>query len=107
MKKYCTNCGKKMDSDATFCVECGTFNKGEYKYDFAGEEYTFNQLAVSGLILSFLIPPIGLIVSIIGLVRSKNLNGAGKGPAIAGIIISSITISLWFLNIILTVILQK
>ena len=107
MKKYCINCGKKMDSDATFCVECGTFNKGEYKYDFAGEEHTFNQLAVSGLILSFFMPPIGLIVSIIGLVRSKNQNDAGRKPAIAGIIVSSIFISLWFLNVLLTVILQK
>ncbi|MBR3490312.1 MAG: zinc ribbon domain-containing protein [Bacilli bacterium] len=99
MTKHCTNCGRIMDSDATFCVECGTANKGEYKISFGGEEHNFNQMAISGMILSFFMAPLGLALSIIGLVRSKKMDGAGRGPAIAGIIISSFIISFYFFSI--------
>ena len=45
--------------------------------------------AIIGLIF-FPFEIIGLILSIIGLVKSKSLNGTGKGTAIAGIIIGLI-----------------
>jgi hypothetical protein len=48
-----------------------------------------NGLAIAGFVCSFLIPLIGLILSIIGLKKSKELND-GKGLSTAGIIISSI-----------------
>ncbi|MCL2869454.1 DUF4190 domain-containing protein [Candidatus Saccharibacteria bacterium] len=47
-----------------------------------------NVLAILGFIFAFLMPLIGLILSIIGLVKSKQKTGKGKGLAIAGIIIS-------------------
>lgn len=49
-----------------------------------------NSLAIIGFVLSFLVPIAGLILSILGLKKSKELNGNGRGFAIAGIIISSI-----------------
>lgn len=49
-----------------------------------------NGAAVAGLVLSFLIAPLGLIFSIIGLKKAKQLNGHGFGLALAGIIISAI-----------------
>lgn len=58
------------------------------------ESNSNNALAITGFILSFFIPLAGLIVSIFGLKKSKQLHDNGKGFAIAGIIISSILIGL-------------
>jgi hypothetical protein len=49
-----------------------------------------NGLAIAGFVLAFLAPLIGLILSIIGLVKAKNYGGSGKGLSIAGIVISVI-----------------
>lgn len=49
-----------------------------------------NTISIVGFILSFIIPVVGLILSIIGLSKSKELNNKGKGLSISGIIISSI-----------------
>lgn len=51
---------------------------------------------IAGFILSFFFPVIGLILSIIGLSRSKE-TGVGKGFSIAGIVISGIKIILGIL----------
>ena len=50
-----------------------------------------NNYAIIGFVLSFFVAIAGLIVSIIGLKKSKELN-SGKGLSIAGIIISIINI---------------
>jgi hypothetical protein len=58
-------------------------------------------LAIAGLICA-IIPCtwwLGLIFSIIGLVQSGNRNGAGKGLAIAGIIISCLWLLLGIINV--------
>ena len=47
-----------------------------------------NNMAWWGFILSFLIPIVGLILSIIGLRNAPRFNGNGRGIAIAGIVIS-------------------
>jgi len=47
-----------------------------------------NAYAVTGLVLAVLIFPLGLIFSIIGLVKSKARGGSGKVLSILGIIIS-------------------
>ena len=47
-----------------------------------------NTLALVGFILSFLVPLAGLIVSILGYRKSKQLNNNGKGLALGGIVIS-------------------
>jgi predicted lipid-binding transport protein (Tim44 family) len=44
-----------------------------------------NGIAIAGLILAFLIPPIGLILSIIGLVKSGR--AGRRGVAVAGLVI--------------------
>lgn len=46
-----------------------------------------NKLAIAGAATS-LIPPVGLVMSIMGLNRSKTVNGAGKAAATAGIVLS-------------------
>lgn len=55
-----------------------------------------NGMAIAGFVCSFFFPLLGLIFSIIGLNRSKNMFGKGKGLAIAGIVISVV---MWILNI--------
>ena len=47
-------------------------------------------LAIVGLLLAFVVPPIGVIVSIVALVRARR-GGNGRGLAIGGIVAGTIT----------------
>jgi hypothetical protein len=47
-----------------------------------------NGFAVAGIVLAVLVWPLGLIFSIIGLVKSKARYGAGKALSIVGIVVS-------------------
>jgi hypothetical protein len=51
-----------------------------------------NGLAIAGLILAFLMAPIGLILSIVGLVQAGRRGQKGKGLAIAGVVVSLLSI---------------
>lgn len=56
-----------------------------------------NTIAVVGFVLSFFFSLIGLIVCIVGIAKSKDYGGTGKGFAIAGIIIALFSlIFYWF-----------
>ena len=92
-----------------YCINCGTHNKGEYKHGFVSEEFISNNniLSMLGIVFSFMIPAIGLGLSIGGLVYAKKHGDLGKSQAIAGIIISGTFMFLWFIGMILSVILQK
>ena len=60
-----------------------------------------NTMAILGLVFAILFWPAGIALSIIGLNKSKQLNGAGKGLAIAGIVVS---IAMAILGIVMTVV---
>lgn len=49
-----------------------------------------NGLAIAGLVLAFIIPLIGFVLSIVGLNQINKRGEKGKGLAIAGIVVSSI-----------------
>jgi hypothetical protein len=53
-----------------------------------------NGLAIAGLILAFVIAPIGFILSLIGLIQVNKRRQKGKGLAITGIIVSLLAIAI-------------
>ena len=122
MAKFCVHCGSNLEEGSNVCPNCGakveeireevvetavvneSVNQGYAQPSYAQQapKNPTNGLAIAGLIVSIVSPilccgalsPISLILSIIGAVDAKKKNGSGKGMAIAGIIISAITIVL-------------
>ena len=90
---YCVRCGKTIDENSKYCTSCGYPVNGKVK-----EEIKDNSKVISilGVILSFFIPIIGLILSIISVGKCKKYksktgnNSKYKGISFAGLIISII-----------------
>jgi uncharacterized membrane protein YvbJ len=88
---FCTSCGKEINDQAIACPECGapTKNFNEQSVEkVAKAEKKFNGLSIAGFVCAFIFPFLGLLFSIIGLVIACKKQEAGKGLAIAGIVIS-------------------
>ena len=114
MAKFCTKCGTSLNDDDVFCPKCGTKSNSEapkVEEETAYEEpkheehhmvennqedflsvkiESKNTVGLVGFILSFAVPIAGLICSIIGLQKAKEVNDDSKNLCIAGIIISSV-----------------
>ena len=95
---FCKNCGKEIDDKAAICIYCGVPTTQNEKPQ---QQETTNTLAVVVFVLSFFIALAGLICSIIGYKHAPKLGGKGKGLALAGIIISVISMVIAFLYCIL------
>lgn len=80
--KYCEKCGKELING--ICPNC---NGENVVNNTIPSQKKTNGYAIVGFVLSFFVSIAGLIVSIIGLKKSKELED-GKGLSIAGIIIS-------------------
>lgn len=107
----CRFCGKSIEDNATFCNHCGaslTTNAASNNIATSTQNAppTLCTMALVGLILSFFIPLAGLIVSIIGRSQIKKSNGAlnGGGLALAGIIVSVVSMIFTFVAVILYVV---
>ena len=93
MARFCSNCGKPVNDDIKFCPDCGN-ELDRPVSDFHKEPSTSqtntqtNGYAIVGFILAFAFALLGLIFSIIALNKAEERNGAGRGLAIAGIVIS-------------------
>ena len=61
-----------------------------------------NGLAIAGLVLAFLVAPLGLILSIVAAVKLGKA-GAPKGLAIAGIIVGAVITVIWIIGAVLLV----
>lgn len=112
---FCKNCGKEIDDKAVVCIHCGVatdnLNGGNQSGGMnanqsGAPQKKLNVLALVGLIISavgligfnyiFLAPSIaGLILSIIGIVKSKDYSAPGL--AIASIIVSAIVFFIWLI----------
>ena len=115
MSKFCTNCGTRLEENVKFCTSCGKpVEEGGQAQSYNsqvvvnnGTSQPTNGIAIAGFVVSLvslgccgLCSIVGLILSIIGLVKAKDYNGNSKGLAIAGIIISAISILLLIVYII-------
>lgn len=104
MANFCPNCGNILNDNTTMCPKCGmqitqsNMTNSINNMNTSGSINTMNtapssngenNIAIAGFILSFIIPIIGLILSIIGLKKSKETNN-DRGLSIAGIVISTI-----------------
>lgn len=88
---FCKHCGKEVERETVVCPYCGVQIQ-ELKTGYNAEKST--PLAIVGFVLAFFIPIAGLICSIIGYNRAKRENAPNGGLALAGIIISIISIIL-------------
>ena len=122
MSKFCTSCGTKLEDNVKFCTSCGKAVEGEESNNkpannsqpvnnnvvVNNNQQQKNGLAIAGFVVSLVstllccgaFNLVGLILSIVGLVKAKDYNGNGKGLAIAGIIISAICILILVLYVI-------
>lgn len=85
---FCKNCGKEINDNAVVCPHCGV-QVAYVQVNNSGSEES-NTLAIVGFVMSFFIPLVGLICSIIGYKMAKNEGMNYKGLALAGIIISAV-----------------
>lgn len=109
----CKNCGQKLDEGALFCTKCGTkveIQETKPVEDNQNvnqniEKHKTNGLAIAGFVISIVSPicccgtlsVLSLIFSIIGLSQINKNDESGRGLAIAGIVISAISILIWFI----------
>ena len=99
MSKFCSNCGNEVVDEAVICTKCGV-SVSQNTAVSNNNNGTSNGMATAGFILSFFVPLLGLIFSILGLKKVKETN-KGKGLSIAGIIISSIALFITLISVII------
>lgn len=85
---------KELLDDKAITQEEFDNKKREFLNAKIGKSKT-NIVSVIGLITSCIIPVVGLILSIIGLVQCNRKNEEGKVFALAGIIVSSVLTIFW------------
>lgn len=103
---YCKHCGHEVNENAIICPNCGVATENYMAVAKPAESQSkFNGLALAGMICAIVglvggdyiicIPSIvGLILSIIGMVKVKEYN-SGFGFAITGIIVGAISLLIW------------
>ena len=105
MSKFCVNCGKEIPEGNNVCTNCGApvnnspVTSAPTTQAQAGTTVVVNNvdnkgngMATAGLIVSLVstllccgsLSWLSLIFSIVGVVKSNDLGGKGKGAAIAG-----------------------
>ncbi len=126
--KFCTSCGAKLnvaaepDKTADTTQPSGeptgtrqnynayqpynqVYDRGYNQPPYAQPATKTNVYALLGFIFSFFVTIVGLILSIIGYKKADaEYNGDGKSLALAGIIVSAVTMVLAFLALIILVI---
>ena len=97
MAKFCTNCGAELNDEQDICVKCGKMVK---KSNNSSNENK-NTMAITGFVIAIvsLFLNFGGLVGLaatrcsgIGLSKSKEFDGNGKGLAIAGLVIGILSI---------------
>ncbi len=89
---FCKKCGNEVRDDDTFCPKCGE-RLNEVSSNASVEPTTTkkgNGMAIAGFVCSFFIPILGWVFGGIGLKRSGERDGKGKGFSIAAIVIATV-----------------
>ncbi len=89
--KYCIRCGSTILDEAVICPYCGCAQGTQKREETNG-------MAIAGFVCSFLIPLLGLIFGGIGL-KTANKTGNGRGLSIAAIVISTLSLTVFFIMI--------
>lgn len=85
---FCKNCGREISDSTVVCPHCGV-QIADFKKSASKQTCT---MAIVGFVLSFLVSVAGLICSIIARKKCREENLEGGGLALAGIIISAVSI---------------
>ena len=101
---FCKSCGHEINENAVICPNCGVATDNLAKT--TAEPAQKNTMALIGFILSFFVAIAGLIISIIAYKNAKKpeFNGDGKSFALAGIIISAVSLGIGIISSIVTVV---
>ncbi|MDE6075410.1 MAG: zinc ribbon domain-containing protein [Clostridia bacterium] len=106
--KFCTHCGKEVMDDAVICPNCGcSVQYDESSQGAAAPQFTapqpqhtapadtYSTMSILGLVLSFFMTLVGLIVSILAYNEAKRTGSVkSQSMAKAGIIISAVEMGL-------------
>lgn len=116
---FCKNCGKELKDGSAFCSGCGAAVNGSAPTQTAppqGAQYSQqpaqpdqvpaangeNTIAIIGFVFAFLFSLVGLICSIIGYNNAKR-GAPYRGLALAGIIISIVSMVISFIAVIIII----
>ena len=64
---YCVRCGKNIDESCKYCTSCGYPVDGKVKEEIIKDNAKV--ISILGMIFSFIIPIIGLILNIISICK--------------------------------------
>lgn len=96
--KICRVCRNEIPQRSIYCPICHQKIKGDPVPYAATSAPQKNGMAVAGFVCSFISPLLGWIFGGIGLNRSKQRGGKGKGLSIAALVIAS---AMFILNLII------
>ena len=111
---YCPNCGKEVESEATFCPSCGHNLAGQPEGQASAQAHQVRETApgaVPSLVLSiigFLVWPLGVILGPLAIHYANRAKATvrenpelqGEGMAVAGFVLGIIDTVLGFFGVI-------
>jgi len=105
---YCQRCAAEVSEDSQFCQACGAATGvPPYPYPYAPAypqpqqpAKQTNNMALIGLILAFVVPVAGLVVSIIARKQCLERGEDGANLAKAGVIVGAVYCALAFVTVV-------